>query len=167
MAGYGSDIAFAAWMADHGYVLPSGAPTPAVLRQRGANYIDATYEARFVGTRAGGYAQERSWPRVNAALRTGETVPGDVVPLAVEHASYIAAWAEASAPGSLAASGSASGAVKREKVDVIEVEYQAATDMDLIDAITVRFTEIEGLLAPFLRAETTSGAGFLFCSVGC
>lgn len=38
MSGYGSDQGFSDWLAAHGYVLPAGegAPTEAVLRQRGS-----------------------------------------------------------------------------------------------------------------------------------
>ena len=41
MAGYGDDTGFAAWLADAGLSLPVGAPLPAVLRQRGSDYLDA------------------------------------------------------------------------------------------------------------------------------
>ena len=43
MAGYGSDIDFAAYLADAGLSLPVGAPLPAVLRQLASDYLDATY----------------------------------------------------------------------------------------------------------------------------
>jgi hypothetical protein len=42
-----ADIEFAAYLADAGLSLPVGAPLPAVLRQRGSDYLDATYGARL------------------------------------------------------------------------------------------------------------------------
>ena len=153
MAGYGDDTAFAAWLTANGLSLPVGAPAAAVLRQRGAAYVDGLYETRFVGTRAGGFAQERSWPRTNATLSSGETVPDNVVPVAVINASFEAAFQEAAEPGSLSAFGSIAGRVKREKVEgAVEVEYQAiASEDNLAAAMAPVLTAVEGLLAPFLK----------------
>lgn len=150
MAGYGTDTAFEGWLADNGLVLPLGAPTPAVLRQRGSAYIDGLYEVRLPGSRAGGFAQERAQPRTGATFN-GEAIPADVIPLAWEHASYYAAYQEAVSPGSLSVAASTSGAVKREKVDVLEVEYAAGSGNAVADA-TVRLSAVEGLLAPFFSA---------------
>jgi len=165
MAGYGDDDAFAGWLTANGYSLPTGAAVPAVLRQRGALYVDGTYGTRFVGVRAGGYAQEREWPRSGAAVMGG-TVPDDVVPLAVIHASYEAALQEAREPESLSIIGSAAERVKREKVEgAVEVEYQAASAGEFAASLLPVMTAVEGLIAPFLRVDVT-GSGIGLWSVG-
>lgn len=159
MAGYGDDTGFAAYIAALGYTLPSGAPAPAVLRQRGSDYLDALYNApvdhkapRFSGYPTDPLVQERAYPRTGATAY-GSAIASDIIPTAIINASYAAAWHEANNPGSLAVAASAAGAVKREKVDVIETEYFAGTGNVTADA-TVRISAVEGLVAPFLtRSE--------------
>ena len=159
MAGYGDDTLFAAWLASNGYTLPAGAPAPAVLRQRGSDYLDALYNApvdykapRFSGYPADPLTQERAWPRSGASAY-GMGIASDIIPAAIINASYAAAWHEANSPGSLAVAVTASGAVRREKIDVIETEYFAGSGNVAADA-TVRISAVDGLVAPFLtRAE--------------
>jgi hypothetical protein len=126
MAGYGTDEGFAAFLTDNGYTLPDDAPAPAVLRQRGSNYLDAAYEPMlYCSVRAGGFDQERAWPR------TGHLVGGisvDGVPLAWINASYRAAWLEASQPGWASGSINPNRITKREKVQSIEREFFAPSD---------------------------------------
>lgn len=151
MAGYGDDSGFSTWLSANGYELPVGAPTAAVLRQRGSVYIDGTYVTKFSGTPANGAAQEREWPRTSATDRYGNALASDSVPTRVVEASYMAAYLEASSPGSLAASGSASAAVKRERVEgAVEVEYQASTKAWAAEDLVPKFTAIEAILAPLL-----------------
>lgn len=157
MAGYSDDSAFSDWLSENGYTLPGGAPTSAVLRQRGSVYVDTTYGPRFRGTPTDGVTQERAWPRSGATVH-GDAIDDDVVPLAVIHASFMAAWQEANDPGSLAAVASAAGIIRREKVDVIEQEYfdparamgNAPYDPLAPSANTPILTEIDGLLKPYL-----------------
>ena len=66
MAGYGDDSGLAAYLAAQGYVLPEGAATLAVLRQRGSDYLDGLYGAQFRGVPTDGVTQERAWPRTGA-----------------------------------------------------------------------------------------------------
>lgn len=154
---YGSDSAFTAWLVLNGLTLPDGAPDAAILRQRGSQYVDGVYGSRFWGVPTLGIAQERAWPRTGAKAY-GQAIPDDVIPVAVEQASYAAAHHEALFPGSLSAAASHAGAVKREKVDVLEVEYVAGSG-DVVADATVRLTAVEGLLAPFLRSEAPAGLG--------
>lgn len=149
MAGYGDDTAFAAWMTDNGYTLPVTAPAPAVLRNRGSQYIDAVYGDRFIGLIAA-FDQERQWPRTGASLR-GVAIPSDVVPKAVVNASFYAAYQEATDPGSLSATGSATTAVTREKIGQIEVQYASATSESTGEALTPLISIVDGMLAPYLR----------------
>lgn len=150
MAGYGDDTAFAAWMTDNGYTLPVTAPAPAVLRNRGSQYIDAVYGDRFIGLIAA-FDQERQWPRTGASLR-GVAIPSDVVPLAVINASFYAAYQEATNPGSLSVFGSSATAVKRVKVGQIEKEFQGSSSEDDSAAfLTPLISVVDGMLAPYLR----------------
>ncbi|MFC3208136.1 DnaT-like ssDNA-binding protein [Aquamicrobium soli] len=152
MAGYGTDETFATWLSENGYEVPEGAPTAAVLRQRGSQYVDGLYGMRFVGEKAGGWAQERAWPRKGAYVGSS-LIPDTEIPLPVVYASYEAALQEARDPESLSLIGSAAERVKREKVDgAVEVEYQQAGSDEFAASITPVMTAIEGLLAPFLRS---------------
>jgi hypothetical protein len=151
---FGSDEGFQSWLAEQGQSLPGGAPTAPVLRRKGSDYINATYGSKFSGVPTDGIAQIDSWPRAGAKAY-GQTIPDDVIPVAVEQASYAAAFHEAENPGSLSVAASHAGALKRKKVDVIEREYFEGTGDAVADA-TVRLSSVEGLLAPFLRPESTS-----------
>lgn len=151
MAGYGDDAKFTAWMASNGYSLPDGGVAVAVLRQRGSAYIDGLYGSRFSGQPTGGFEQERAWPRVGACAH-GQPIPSNVVPVAIEQASYHAAYQEAVKPGSLSVAASTSGSVKREKVDALEVEYVAGSGDAVADAL-MRISAVEGLLAPFFAVS--------------
>ena len=151
MAGYGSDQRFTDWMADNGYSTSGdGVLTVAQLRQRGSAYIDALYEPKFPGQRTDGLEQERAFPRTGASAY-GQAIGADVIPLAVEHASYHAALQEAAKPGSLSITAVNSGALKRKKIDTLEKEYFEGSG-DAVADNTLRLSAVEGLLAAFLRA---------------
>ena len=149
MAGYGDDMAFAAWLADAGLSLPVGAPLPAVLRQRGSDYLDATYAARLqCSAPTGGFDQERAWPRTGHLIYGGSLDPA-AIPAAWVKASYRAAYREAVTPGWATSSRDPSRMTKREKADVLEREFfepgeTAGASGANIDAM------IEGLIGPFL-----------------
>lgn len=163
MAGYGGDSEFQAWLDENGYVLPGDAPSKAVLRNRGSQYIDAVYGSRFLGSVVDP-VQERQWPR-ECAIVNGKLIPSDVVPVAVINASYQAAYQEAVKPGSLSSVGTSSSAVKRVKVGQIEKEYQTAKDDGTASAITPLISIVDGMLAPFLKDEDLVCFGLW--SVGC
>lgn len=159
MAGYGDDTAFQDWLTANGLTLPDGAPTPAVLRQRGSAYVDAVYGPKFCGAPTGGYDQERAWPRKGASA-LGLTIPDDVVPRAIVEASYRAAWLEATTPGWGSATVNPNQMVKRQKVDTIEREFFEAGGVEVgIGGIAAIDADIDGMLAPFLCMETGSGLG--------
>lgn len=163
MAGYGDDTGFTAWLADNGYFLPGTAPSPAVLRNRGSQYIDAVYGSRFLGSVVDPL-QERQWPRERAIVN-GKLLPSDVVPPAVINASYQAAYQEGLKPGSLTAIGTSSGAVKRVKVGQIEKEFVGGQSDGTASAITPLISIVDGMLAPFLKDEDLVCLGIW--SVGC
>lgn len=137
----GSDAGFQDWMTLRGHTPPAGAPTPAVLRQRATDYIDAVYGPRLIGD---------------------QTV--DPLLTALETATYIAAWHEANNPGSLSVSASQAGAVKRRKVDVIEIEYFEGSGDALTDG-TLRLSLVEGILGPYLRGRGDAN-GLLLRAIG-
>ncbi|MGO8086477.1 DnaT-like ssDNA-binding protein [Rhizobium leguminosarum] len=154
MAGYGSNGAFTVYAGAAGYVFPDGTSADQIsaARQRGSLVIDR-YEVRFSGKRTGGYAQERAWPRTGATTYYGEATRSDLVPVAIENASYEAAFLELTNPGSLSPVVTGSSTVKREKVGQLEVEYATSSSMsvdDLVALATPVVTVIEGLLWPFL-----------------
>jgi hypothetical protein len=152
MSGYGTDEGFGLWLEANGYYLPVGAPSAAVLRARGSAYIDATYGARFSGVPTEGFAQEMAWPRTGA-YAFGQPIGDSIIPAAVVKASYVAAWQEATSPGSLSASGSEASRVKREKVEgAVEVEYEASSGLFSADSLRLVLTEVDGMLAPFLAS---------------
>ncbi|MDK4720127.1 hypothetical protein PH552_12310 [Rhizobium sp. CNPSo 3968] len=156
MAGYGDNQGFRDYATGAGYVIPEGTSDAdiAAARQRGSIVIDR-YEMRFSGTRTGGYAQDRAWPRTGATTYYGDPIPSDVIPAAIVNASYEAAFLELTNPGSLLPVITPGAAVKREKIGQLEVEYQqtpsSATVDDLVQMATPVVSIIEGLLWLFLR----------------
>jgi hypothetical protein len=155
MAGYGSTAEFTTYATAAGYVFPVGTTDAQkdAARQRGALVIDR-YERYFAGTRTGGFAQERAWPRTGASTYWGEAIPPDTVPVAIINASYEAAFLELTNPGSLSPVITGSSTVKREKVGQLEVEYSTSSSTSIADIIALAtpvVTVIEGLLWPFLR----------------
>jgi hypothetical protein len=126
MAQHGTEQGFTDWLAARGHDLPDGAPSPAILLQRATDYLDAVYGARLANAEA-----------------------SDALDLALERATYAAAWHEAQNPGSLSVSVVASQQVKREKIDVIETEYFQGTGGALATA-TPQLSLVDGILAPFL-----------------
>jgi hypothetical protein len=154
-------------LAANGYTLPVGAPAPAVLRQRGSAYIDATYGARFKGVPTGGPDQDRAWPRTGATV-FGTMLATSVVPLTVINASYLAAWVEGQKAGSLSGGASnGTGVVKRQKVEGIEREFFEAKQQEgeLYDPLapsgsTKIIPDIDNALKPYLDLSgTVHGVG--------
>lgn len=152
MAGYGSDEGLAAWATANGYTLPDS-PSPAVLRQRGSDYVDGLYGARFPGYPTDGVEQERAWPRDGATV-FGASIGDTVIPVAVINASYAAAYYEALNPGKLSVVTSPTARVKRRKVDVIETEFFEPGDDTSAAPI---LSTVEGLLSAYLISADAYG----------
>lgn len=71
-----------------------------------SEWIDHSYGNLFVGTKTGGFLQERQWPRISATVIQGRSIytyPTDAIPFQVEYATYEAALRQAVNPGSLQA----------------------------------------------------------------
>lgn len=155
MAGYGDNTKAQAYWQAAGYVVPDGMGETDITaaRQRGSMFVDR-YEFKFPGSRTGGFAQERAWPRTGAETYYGEAIPSDAIPVAIENASYDAAFLELTNPGSLSPVVTGSATVKREKVGQLEVEYSTSSSTsveDIVALATPVVTSIEGLLWMFFR----------------
>jgi hypothetical protein len=125
---YGTDEGFATWLASQGLTLPVGAPLPAVLRAIGSSYVDSAYGWKLAcSQKTGGFSQELEWPRVNHTVN-GELVPDDLIPPAWINASYRAGYLTAVTPGWATTGTDGSRQTKREKVDVVEREFFAASE---------------------------------------
>jgi hypothetical protein len=146
MAGYGSDVGFAAYAAENGYTVPSG--TVAAARQRGSAYIDAAYAGRFPGEPSGGIDQERAWPRDDAEDIYGNVVSG--IPTRVINASYEATLLELTSPGSLTILAAESERVRRLKAGSVEIEYAEGSAYTTIEGAIPMSSAIEGLLYPLI-----------------
>lgn len=72
--------------------------------------------------------QGLAWPRTGVTDCNGDAIPSDEVPWEVVQATYIAALAELQTPGILAPTITPGKQAKRQKVDVIEVEYMTPRD---------------------------------------
>lgn len=125
---------------------------------RASGYIDgmvglpvpATKSCVYVlpGKKAGGYEQLLQWPRTDAVDRLGEKIPGGVIPVAVEYATYQAAVRELASPGSLNPDFVASQIVQREKVGPLETEYAVSKNGSPSNRPVIG--DIDALLYPYL-----------------
>lgn len=157
MAAYGTDAGFQAWLLGNGFALPPTAPSPAVLRLKGSVYVDGLYGSQLSCSRpAGGFEQERAWPRIGAKAGK-EEIPEDVIPEAWVRAAYRAAWLEAETPGWTSGTFNPARRVKSQRVGEISREFfdsaKAAaggpTAASNIDA------DIAAWVGPFLCAKAS------------
>lgn len=147
MASYGDNSGLTAYATATGRTL-SGDPD--IARRVASDYLDGLYWDRYIGTPSDTYGD--AWPRTGISGVTG-------VPERVDNATYEAAliWgADNSALTAGSTSNNGSGAVSREKVDVIEVSYHAPMNDDNLADDTVidnapRYDAVEAHLRPFLR----------------
>ncbi|SDT52679.1 DnaT-like ssDNA-binding protein [Pseudomonas prosekii] len=132
---------------------------------RASVYIDGKYQAQstcgrweslFSGTKTGGRAQPLQWPRTGATDNEGHAIPPNEVPIEIEQATYESALREIAVPGSLSPDYVASGAIKRQKVDVLEIEYQTASTGSGVPTRPV-ITVVDELVAPLLGCKTACG----------
>lgn len=143
-----------------------GAKQAALLRA--SDYVDSfaqrlvapgVYEQVFGGVRTGGRAQLRVWPRTGAYDDEGNALPADTVPVEVEYATYEAALRELATPGSLTPDYVPANAVKREKVDVLEVEYATSSGAGTPTAPII--AAVWAYLAPLIGARFAGPAVYV------
>ncbi|MBI6727713.1 hypothetical protein YA0032_06060 [Pseudomonas amygdali] len=132
---------------------------------RASAYIDGKFQAQnscgrweslFSGVKTGGRAQALQWPRTGATDTEGHEIPADEIPVEVVQATYEAALREIALPGSLSPDYVASTAIKRQKVDVLEIEYQAASNTSGVPTRPV-ITVVDELIAPLLGCKVACG----------
>lgn len=120
------------------------------------------------GTKTYGRSQTGAWPRTDVEDCEGTDIAVDEIPIEVKQAQMELAWAEHQSQGTLSPSGSVRDAlVSREKVDVIEVEYDTAT-MSASDALAYAQVRVEAamrLLGCFLVGGGRVGRGTYVASV--
>lgn len=116
------------------------------------DFLEAAYRNAWKGYRAS-EAQALSWPRY-AVVVDGYTVGTNVVPSAVINACIEMALRASTGETLIADQGQR---VKREKIDVIEVEYQDYSDP------AQRYPMVNRMLSPYLLS--TSDGGFAQVSV--
>ena len=124
-----------------------------VARLRGSEYVDQNFRASFPGYKTGLRDQVREWPRTDAYDIESNHIGFDVVPIEVEYATYEAALRELQNPGSLFPDFKPGQQVKREKVDVLEIEYTGPVGISSVKPI---ITVIQGILAPVLTGHAQS-----------
>jgi len=131
---------------------------------RASDYIDGLGFADGVnewpGTKVGGRTQVREWPRTGAVDSDGTAIDPGTVPREIEWAAYEAALRELAAPGSLSPDYVPATQVKREKIDVLEVEYAVATAGDAPPTSPV-VPVVLRLLAPLLGGSYHGPAVFV------
>jgi hypothetical protein len=105
------------------------------------------------GTRACDCGSLLAWPRSGVTDCSGCAIDADVIPEALKQATYIASLAELTTPGVLTPSITPGLQAKREKVDVIEVEYMTAMDQGIypgrynpVTALRPVLTQVQDLL---------------------
>ncbi len=113
--------------------------------RRATDYIEQVYGLSFKGLRVK-REQALSWPRYTVEIY-GYYNDSNVIPTQLKNANLALSYK--AAQGNL--SPDLTQAVKREKVDVLEVEYMDSSSQ------LVRFREIDNLLAPLLTSSP-SGA---------
>ena len=112
-----------------GWTLGAEAANEANLR-RAAIAIDTGYTHK--GTKAA-QAQALAWPRVNVIDGDGYSVSSGTIPQAVKDAQMEMAYLIQGGADPLA---TVDAVVKREKIDVIEVEYQSGSGLPSFTAVT-------------------------------
>ena len=123
---------------------------------RGSEYIDQAFRASFPGYPTELRDQLREWPRAWAVDIEGSSIGSTTVPNEVIYASYEAGLRELVSAGSLLPDYTPTDQKKRVKVDVIEVEYNAAHG---VQSVLPVISVIRGILAPVLTGSVNSTIG--------
>jgi len=158
---YGDDTKFEAWLAANGFTVPDSSSSSAQLRSRGSMHVDAHV---FPGAPTDPFVQDNAWPRTGATAY-GQAIPSDVIPVAIEHASYAAGYFEAMNPGVLTTRSSADQRLKRKRnrvegaVDVETEYFDNGSDGAAGESVTIPM--VEGLLAPFLTSASAGPSIFI------
>lgn len=101
------------------------ADSPADVKEgalrRATTFLSNAYS--WKGTRTNGRSQALAWPRTDVEDEEGETVDDDAIPVEIVQATCLIAAKEVATPGYMSPAVVQADRVKRERVDMIEVEY--------------------------------------------
>ncbi|MGI4776950.1 MAG: DnaT-like ssDNA-binding protein [Janthinobacterium lividum] len=114
------------------------------------------WNSLFSGTKDGGRAQSREWPRIRAFDFGGSAIDAATVPIEVEQATYEAALREVASPGSLNPDYVPASLVKREKSGPWEEEYFAPGEGTNPNQPLISI--VLALLAPVMRSARSGMA---------
>lgn len=146
-----------AWTGDDAQKLAALARASSYVDALGMRMCGTSWQSAYPGVKTGGRAQTLAWPRTGAYDVDGTAIPPDAVPWEVEHATYEAALRELATPGSLSPDFVPSQQVKREKVDVLEVEYAVTSNTNGSNPNLPVITIVDKLLAPVMVGCDSSG----------
>lgn len=125
----------------------SDAGKEAAIR-RAVAYMDGL---RWKGASTTGRVQALAWPRSGVTDCEGLAIGANVIPAEVIFAQHVLARAEFQSPGVLSPSVTLGAVVKRERVDVIEAEYDTSrlqgTADELRPLVTMAMDKLRCLLA--------------------
>lgn len=136
--------------------------------QRGTDFVDGRYRyqtaggcwrSMFRGTKTGGRAQAREWPRTGASDSDGNAIPDNEVPSEVERATYEAALRELTEPGSLSPDYVSAGQVTRETVGPITVQYASGQSDGAMTPNRPVVTGVDDILAGLICDRPKFGIG--------
>ena len=113
---------------------------------KATDFIEATYRDAWKGERLAS-AQTLSWPRLNVIV-DGFLLASNIVPIPLVNSCVEMAIKSAAGETLITDQGQR---VKREKIDVIEIEYQDYSDP------TLRYPFVNRLLSPFLLSSSDGG----------
>lgn len=146
---YASVADCSAWADEYwdGSLSGSTSKKEAAIR-RAVTYLNGL---KWKGKRTYGRDQSLAWPRSGVTDCEGISIASDEIPAELIFAQHVLARVEFQKPGALSPSVNLSEVVKREKVDVIEVEYDTSRMQGNADAlrkiVTMAMDEIACLLA--------------------
>jgi hypothetical protein len=142
---YASVSAADGYVADRGIAGWTSLSTPVKEQAliKATDYLEATYRDAWKGNRITA-TQTLSWPRSNVIV-DGFLLAGNIVPTPVVNSCIEMALRSASGETLIADQGQR---VKREKIDVIEIEYQDYSDP------TLRYPFVNRMLLPYLLSSS-------------
>lgn len=169
---YGNETGLAAYWTARGYT-PAPSGNASQLLQIATIYIDALgwralegggSRTLFAGTPTSA-AQATQWPRKNAVDVYGNPIDENTVPVAIEHATYEAAYFASQNDGALNTVFQPNSVVQSEKVDVLETKYfqpKGTEEGGRIPTVPM-IPAVEALLMPLLNS---SHEGHTFVATG-
>lgn len=132
----------------YGHSLTGNTADKEAAIRRAVAYMDGL---AWKGTRTFGRGQSLAWPRTGSTDCEGLSIGANTIPPEVIYAQHVFARAEFQSPGILAPSVNLGAVVRREKVDVIEQEFDTSRMQGTVDELrpllTMALDKIGCLLA--------------------